>query len=129
MYAIRSYYGPLAGRLRLGVIPTIGPYFLPRVLPAVREAYPDLKLYLREDQTARLIDGLHGGRLDCGVLATPYDIGDLSRITSYNVCYTKLLRVRTIIFSESDNNLANGLSLGYSSRLTLLASKSTSPIA
>ncbi|MGE4528324.1 MAG: hydrogen peroxide-inducible genes activator [Rhodospirillaceae bacterium] len=69
---------PLAGRLRLGVIPTIGPYFLPRVLPRVRERYPELKLYLREDQTARLIDGLRGGRIDCAVLATPYDLGDLA---------------------------------------------------
>ncbi|SBV99224.1 Hydrogen peroxide-inducible genes activator [uncultured Alphaproteobacteria bacterium] len=71
---------PLAGRLRLGVIPTIGPYFLPRALPAVRSAYPDLKLYLREDQTARLVDGLHAGRLDCAVLATPYDLGDLASL-------------------------------------------------
>lgn len=72
---------PLAGRLRLGVIPTIGPYFLPRALPAVRDAYPDLKLYLREDQSARLVDGLHAGRLDCAVLATPYDLGDLASVS------------------------------------------------
>lgn len=71
---------PLAGRLRLGVIPTIGPYFLPRVLPAVRTAYPDLKLYLREDQSARLVDALHAGRMDCAVLATPYDLGDLAKL-------------------------------------------------
>jgi LysR family hydrogen peroxide-inducible transcriptional activator len=71
---------PLAGRLRLGVIPTIGPYFLPRVLPDVRVAYPELKLYLREDQTARLLDGLRAGRLDCAVLATPYDLGDLATL-------------------------------------------------
>lgn len=71
---------PLAGRLRLGVIPTIGPYFLPRVMPAVREAYPELKLYLREDQSARVIDALHAGRMDCAVLATPYDLGDLATL-------------------------------------------------
>ncbi len=71
---------PLAGRLRLGVIPTIGPYFLPRALPDVRTHYPELKLYLREDQTARLVDGLRAGRLDCAVLATPYDLGDLASL-------------------------------------------------
>ncbi len=71
---------PLAGRLRLGVIPTIGPYFLPRALPEVRDAYPDLKLYLREDQSARLLDGLRAGRLDCAILATPYDLGDLASL-------------------------------------------------
>lgn len=68
---------PLAGDLRLGVIPTIGPYALPRALPAVRRAYPDLRLYLREEQTARILDDLAAGRLDCGVLALPFDIGDL----------------------------------------------------
>jgi len=68
---------PLSGRLRLGVIPTIGPYFLPKVLPDVRKTYPDLKLYLREDQSARLIEGLQKGRLDCAILAMPYPIGDM----------------------------------------------------
>ncbi|MFA7431512.1 MAG: hydrogen peroxide-inducible genes activator [Rhodospirillaceae bacterium] len=68
---------PLAGDLRLGVIPTIGPYVLPRALPAVRRAYPDLRMYLREEQTARILDDLSAGRLDCGVLALPFDVGDL----------------------------------------------------
>lgn len=68
---------PLAGELRLGVIPTIGPYTLPRALPAVRRAYPDLRLYLREEQTARILEDLGAGRLDCGVLALPFELGDL----------------------------------------------------
>ncbi len=63
---------PLAGPMRLGVIPTIGPFLLPRVLPALRRAYPELKLYLREEQTARLIDGLAGGDLDLLLIAFPY---------------------------------------------------------
>jgi len=62
----------LSGPLRLGVIPTIAPFLLPRVMPAVRKAYPDLKLYLREMQTARLIAGLGGGDLDLLLLAFPY---------------------------------------------------------
>lgn len=68
---------PLVGDLRLGVIPTIGPYVLPRVLPAVRDTYPKLKLYLREEQTARVLDDLASGRIDCGLIALPFDIGDL----------------------------------------------------
>jgi LysR family hydrogen peroxide-inducible transcriptional activator len=63
---------PLTGSLRLGVIPTIGPFLLPRVLPALRRAYPRLRLYLREDRSARLIDGLAGGDLDLLLLAFPY---------------------------------------------------------
>lgn len=68
---------PLSGPLRLGVIPTIGPYVLPRALPALRKAHPDLKLFLREDQTARLLALLAEGRLDVALLALPYDMGAL----------------------------------------------------
>ena len=56
--------GPLSGAVRLGVIPTIAPFLLPRVLPALRKAYPSLKLYLSEKQSADLIDDLHQGHLD-----------------------------------------------------------------
>jgi LysR family hydrogen peroxide-inducible transcriptional activator len=68
---------PLTGLLRLGVIPTVGPYLLPRALPELRRAYPDLRLYLREEQTARLLDMLGRGRLDGGVIALPYLTGEL----------------------------------------------------
>lgn len=63
---------PLSGRLRLGVIPTIAPYLLPRTLPALRKAYPKLQLYLTEDQTARLLALLEDGTLDLVLLALPY---------------------------------------------------------
>lgn len=69
--AVRAAGRPLAGTLRLGVIPTSGPYLLPKVLPALREAYPDLKLYLREDLTDRLLDRLRAGELDLALLALP----------------------------------------------------------
>jgi LysR family hydrogen peroxide-inducible transcriptional activator len=62
---------PLTGTLRLGVIPTISPFLLPRVLPGLRKAHPQLKLYLTEDQTARLVEGLQAGRLDVLLLALP----------------------------------------------------------
>ncbi len=63
---------PLSGRLRLGVIPTIAPYLLPKTLPALRKAYPKLQLYLTEDQTARLLTLLEDGTLDLVLLALPY---------------------------------------------------------
>lgn len=66
---------PLSGALRLGVIPTIGPFLLPRALPALRGAHPDLSLYLREDQTAALLDRLARGDLDALLLAFPYGCG------------------------------------------------------
>jgi LysR family transcriptional regulator, hydrogen peroxide-inducible genes activator len=75
--AARSATQPLSGPLRLGAIPTIAPYLLPGVLPALRRAHGDLKLYLREDLTERLLDRLRAGRLDVALIALPFDTGDL----------------------------------------------------
>jgi LysR family hydrogen peroxide-inducible transcriptional activator len=71
---------PLAGTLRLGAIPTIGPYLLPPRLPQVRARYPELRLYLREEKTARLLDLVLRGRLDAAIIALPYDIAGLEAI-------------------------------------------------
>ncbi|MCQ4161948.1 LysR substrate-binding domain-containing protein [Roseomonas sp. GC11] len=62
---------PLSGPLRLGVIPTIGPFLLPRLMPVLRRAFPRLQLWLREDLTDRLADDLAAGRLDLLLLALP----------------------------------------------------------
>jgi LysR family hydrogen peroxide-inducible transcriptional activator len=67
---------PLAGPLHLGMIPTIGPFLLPRAMPALRAAFPDLQFYLREDQTAALLARLEAGEIDAAVLALPYPLGD-----------------------------------------------------
>ena len=69
---------PLTGELRLGVIPTIGPFLLPRVLPALRGRFPQLTMYLREEQTAALLARLQDGELDVALIALPYDTGDLA---------------------------------------------------
>jgi LysR family transcriptional regulator, hydrogen peroxide-inducible genes activator len=66
---------PLSGPLRLGVIPTVGPFLLPRLMPALRLAFPKLRLYLREDTTAQLVDRLSTHRLDLLLLALPCDCG------------------------------------------------------
>jgi len=70
--AARGAAAPLSGDLRMGVIPTIGPFLLPRVLPGLRNAHPDLRLYLREQQTAPLLRQLADGTLDLVLLALPY---------------------------------------------------------
>ena len=69
---------PLAGTFRLGVIPTVAPFLLPVVLPELRETYPQLKLYLREDLTERLLEKLRGGDLDAALIALPFDTGELT---------------------------------------------------
>jgi LysR family hydrogen peroxide-inducible transcriptional activator len=67
--AARGEAEPLSGDLRLGVIPTLAPYLLPRALAAVRAKYPALRLLLREDQTSRLVELLWKGELDLLLLA------------------------------------------------------------
>ncbi|MBI1776522.1 MAG: hydrogen peroxide-inducible genes activator [Proteobacteria bacterium] len=73
--AAQSAGEPLAGTLRMGVIPTIGPFLLPRVLGRLRRLYPRLRLYLREDLTDRLIQQLEAGEIDLVLLALPFDGG------------------------------------------------------
>jgi LysR family transcriptional regulator, hydrogen peroxide-inducible genes activator len=80
VHVTRASREPLSGILRLGTIPTIGPFLLPRVLPGLREAYGRLKLYLVEDLTGRLIESLHRGELDVVLLALPYDCGAVETV-------------------------------------------------
>lgn len=68
---------PLCGPLRLGVIPTIAPYLLPASLPAVRRAYPELKLLLREEKTEVLLALIAKGKLDAALLALDVPLGDV----------------------------------------------------
>ena len=68
---------PLSGELRMGVIPTIAPFLLPRLLPKLRKDWPDLRLFLREETSQAACDGLHRGLLDCVLLALPFGCGDV----------------------------------------------------
>jgi LysR family hydrogen peroxide-inducible transcriptional activator len=63
--------GPLAGRLRLGVIPTAAPYLLPAIIHCLTERFPGLDLRPREAVTRRLVEGLSDGRLDAAIVALP----------------------------------------------------------
>ena len=71
---------PMAGPLRLGVIPTLGPYLLPHLVPQLRADYPRLSLYLREDLTGNLIERLRSGALDAILLALPIQTDGLELI-------------------------------------------------
>ena len=76
---VRASGKPLAGELRMGVIPTIAPFLLPTLLPRLRAQWPDLKLYLREETSQQACDALHRGQLDCVLLALPYACGDVEK--------------------------------------------------
>ena len=68
---------PLSGALRMSVIPTIAPFMLPRILPRLRKERPELKLFLREETSQDAVESLHHGRVDCVLLALPFNTGEV----------------------------------------------------
>ena len=78
---------PLAGELRMSVIPTIAPFFLPRILPRLRKERPALKLFLREETSDAAVESLHHGRADCVLLALPFATGEVEKET---ICQDEL---------------------------------------
>lgn len=74
---VQSQGQPLAGELRMSVIPTIAPFLLPRILPRLRRERPLLKLFLREEPSGAAMESLHHGRADCVLLALPFATGEV----------------------------------------------------
>ncbi|MDB5526419.1 MAG: LysR family transcriptional regulator [Rhizobium sp.] len=93
---VQAGQGPLRGRLRLGIIPTIAPYLVPELIPQVRSHYPDLNIELKESLTSTCIDDLRHGRLDCAVVALPAQGEGLES--------TFLFEDRFLIASAADEN-------------------------
>lgn len=75
---------PLHGELRLGVIPTIAPFLLPAMLPRLREQWPSLKLFLREETSQAACEALQRGQLDCVLLAMPFACGDVEQASLFD---------------------------------------------
>ena len=87
----RAHRDPLAGKLRMALIPTIGPYLLPRIAREIRKTLPRLELRLYEYQTAELLEKLHAGEIDLGVLALPVDLEGLDSCAPYDEAFTVAL--------------------------------------
>lgn len=75
---------PLSGMLKMGVIPTIAPFLLPKILPKIRKKFPQLELYLKEEQTKKIHQLLLDGELDILLLALPYDLKNTESLTMFN---------------------------------------------
>jgi LysR family transcriptional regulator, hydrogen peroxide-inducible genes activator len=75
--AARRASDPLDGTLRLGVIPTVSPYLLPHVTPALRADFPKLTAIWIEDKTDALVRGLEAGALDAALLALEAELGEV----------------------------------------------------
>jgi LysR family hydrogen peroxide-inducible transcriptional activator len=87
----RAHRDPLAGRLRVALLPTIGPYLLPRVSQAIRRALPRLELHLYEYQTVPMLEKLRCGELDLGILALPVDLEGLEARELFAEAFTVAL--------------------------------------
>lgn len=83
LYTAQSETQPLSWPLRLGVIPTIAPYFLPKILKPLQRELPALDLHIHELRSAPLVEKIAGGELDCGLMAFPYDTGTLAQVSLF----------------------------------------------
>ena len=81
---VRRQAGPFSGRLRLGVIPTIAPYLLPRIIQALADSYPDLKLEPKETITQSLVSEILASRLDAAIVALPVTEPALQEFTLFD---------------------------------------------
>src|SRR5215831_4096402 len=84
----RTHRDPLAGRLRLALLPTIGPYLLPNVAARLRKQLPRLELMLYEYQTDPMLEKLHSGEIDVGILALPVAMDGLDSHELYREPFT-----------------------------------------
>ncbi len=102
--AARVHGRPLSGRIRLGVIPTVAPYLLPRALPRVCERYPELAFQLHEGRTADLLERLGRGELDLLLLALEARLGAVETLP--------LFRDPFVVALPADHRLAKRRRLG-----------------
>ena len=84
----RGHLDPLAGRLRVALLPTIGPYLLPHVAARLRKQLPRLELMLYEYQTDLMLEKLHSGEIDVGILALPVPMDGLDSYDLYKEPFT-----------------------------------------
>ena len=77
-----SAVSPLGGQLRMGIIPTIGPFLLSKTLPLIRQKLPDLELFLFEAQSSQLLQQIEEGSIDIAILAFPFNTHNLM----YQIC-------------------------------------------
>jgi LysR family hydrogen peroxide-inducible transcriptional activator len=92
---------PFAGKLKLALIPTIGPYLLPRVMQKLRKALPNLGLMLYEHQTEALLKRLRDGELDLGIVALPIAQDGLESRQLYDEAFTVAMPVRHPLAGKS----------------------------
>jgi LysR family hydrogen peroxide-inducible transcriptional activator len=107
----RGQSRPLEGPLQIGVIPTIAPFLLPRVVPALRKRFPRLRPFLHEDLTDRLHEQLLDGTLDVVLLALPYDLPGVDTMELFDDRFLLAARADTTLV-DPKNYRFNKLNAG-----------------
>jgi LysR family hydrogen peroxide-inducible transcriptional activator len=103
---------PLSGELRLGAIPTIAPFMLPKILPGIRKSFPKLDLYLREDQTHALYEELMRGGLDVILIALPYELKNVQTQPLFEDHFLLAAHRKTHLLDDPENFRVNQLKQG-----------------
>ncbi len=83
----QTFHDPMKGELQVGLIPTVAPYLLPVIMPVLKKQYPDLKLWLHEQQTAVLLNKLRNGELDLLILALPVETDEFEEMDLFNEAF------------------------------------------
>jgi len=78
---------PFSGELKLGIFPTLAPYFLPLIMPMLVKTFPKLSFYLIEEQTAILLEKLKSGKLDAAFLALPVNDAQLTHTVLFEEAF------------------------------------------
>jgi len=91
----KSVQEPLSGVLKMGVIPTIAPFLLPKILPKIRKSFPKLELYLKEEQTKKIHELLLDGELDLLILALPFNLMNTEAVSIFNDAFKLAYRKGT----------------------------------
>ncbi len=99
---------PLSGTLRLGVIPTISPFLLPKILPLLRTQFPHLQLFLQENTTHKVYEKLMSGELDLIIIAFPYELRNVEKMTLFTDQFL-LAYKKNSKFIQTQNIAVDGL--------------------
>ncbi len=83
----QTFHDPMQGELQLGLIPTVAPYLLPLIMPLLKKQYPDLKLWLHEQQTSVLLDKLRSAELDLLILALPVETDEFEELDLFSEAF------------------------------------------
>jgi LysR family hydrogen peroxide-inducible transcriptional activator len=98
----REHAGQVRGDLRLGAIPTVGPFLVPRALPLLRRRWPDQHIFLREELTETLVEGLIAGRLDLILIALPHPVGAIETDLLFEDGYQLATPVGHVLAEDAD---------------------------